>query len=53
MNLVLTEMVSRILTVRSPVRQLSFRDIFMSFLIHLNEDFDDDLLQDAVELLTK
>ena len=53
MNFVLMEMVSRTLPVKLPVRQLSFRDIFMSFLIHFNEDFDDDLLQDAVELLTK
>ena len=35
------------------VRQLSFRDIFIYFLIHLNENFDDDLLQDTVELLKK
>ena len=35
------------------VSQLSFRDISINFLIHLNENFDDDLLQDGVELLTK
>ena len=27
------------------------KEISMHFLLHLNEDFDDDLLQDAVELL--
>lgn len=27
------------------------KEISMSFLLHLNEDFDDDMLQDAVELL--
>ena len=27
------------------------KDIFMSFLLHLNEDFDDDLLLDAMDIL--
>ena len=27
------------------------KNISMFFLLHLNEDFDDDLLQDAIELL--
>lgn len=27
------------------------KEISMQFLLHLNEDFDDDLLQDAIELL--
>ena len=26
------------------------KDIYMTFLLWLNEDFDDDLLQDAMEL---
>lgn len=30
----------------------SMRDLYMNCLLHLNEDFDDDLLQDAIELLT-
>ena len=35
------------------LRQVSFdyfqiKDLFMSFLLHCNEDFDDDLLQDAI-----
>ena len=31
---------------------LPWKDIYMTFLLYLNEDFDDDLLQDATELLT-
>lgn len=27
------------------------REISLHFLLHMNEDFDDDLLQDAIELL--
>ena len=27
------------------------KEISLHFLLHLNEDFDDDLLQDAIELL--
>ena len=27
------------------------KEISMHFLLHMNDDFDDDLLQDAVELL--
>ena len=30
---------------------INFRDGFMLMLLHLNEDFDDDLLQDAMEML--
>ena len=29
------------------------RSLYMMILLHLNEDFDDDLLQDVVELLTE
>lgn len=29
------------------------KTIYMFLLDHINEDFDDDLLQDAVELLTE
>ena len=29
------------------------RSLYMLMLLHLNEDFDDDLLQDVVELLTE
>ena len=49
MDVISMKIVSRKLA----VRQLSFRDIFIYFLIHLNENFDDDLLQDTVELLKK
>jgi hypothetical protein len=28
------------------------RDVYMGFLLALNEDFDDDLLQDVLRLLT-
>ena len=36
------------------IRQIRFeyfemKNIFMFFLLHLNQDFDDDLLQDAIE----
>jgi hypothetical protein len=31
--------------------KFELKDKFMSFLLHLNEDFDDDLLLDALELL--
>lgn len=27
------------------------REISLHFMLHLNEDFDDDLLSDAIELL--
>jgi hypothetical protein len=27
------------------------KDIYMMFLLHINDDFDDDLLLDAMELL--
>lgn len=27
------------------------KQISLHFLLHINEDFDDDLLQDAIELL--
>ena len=27
------------------------KDIYMTFLLGLNDDFDDDLLQDAIEIL--
>jgi hypothetical protein len=27
------------------------KEIALHFLLHINEDFDDDLLQDAVDLL--
>ena len=32
-------------------RPFLLREAYMSFLLHLNEDFDDDLLLEAVELL--
>lgn len=31
---------------------MQIKDVFLSFLLHLNEDFDDDLLADAIALLT-
>ena len=31
--------------------EFSIAEVGMSFLLHFNEDFDDDLLQDAIELL--
>ena len=35
------------------ITSLRFKDILMSFLLHLNEDLDDDLLSDAIELIVK
>ena len=32
-------------------RKIAFKEAMMQFLLEANEDFDDDLLQDAVELL--
>jgi hypothetical protein len=29
------------------------KEMFMMMLLRLNEDFDDDLLQDAIEMLTE
>ena len=31
--------------------QVSLKEQFMQMLLHIYEDFDDDLLQDAIELL--
>ena len=31
--------------------QANLKDIYMDMLLHINEDFDDDLLQDAIELI--
>ena len=30
---------------------VEMKDIYLNFLLHLNQDFDDDLMQDAIELL--
>ena len=32
---------------------VSLKEIFLTFLLFLNEDFDDDLLQDAIQLLVE
>jgi hypothetical protein len=36
------------ITLRKPIE---LQDAYMMFLLHLNEDFDDDLLLEAVDLL--
>ena len=33
--------------------ELTYRDAFLLMMLHLNEDFDDDLLQEAMELLVE
>jgi hypothetical protein len=33
-------------------RMMVKKEVYLQFLLHLNEDFDDDLLQDALELLS-
>ena len=30
------------------IKPFHVKDVYMSFLLHLNEDFDDDLLLDAI-----
>jgi hypothetical protein len=35
------------------VAPIVLKDAYMNMLLHLNEDFDDDLLMDAIELLEK
>jgi hypothetical protein len=37
--------------IRSKVDCMSLKDTYMMMLLHINEDFDDDLLQDAMETL--
>ena len=37
--------------VRERVRLVEMKDEYMTMLLGLNEDFDDDLLQDAMEML--
>jgi hypothetical protein len=37
--------------IRSKFDQVPMKDLFMNMLLHLNQDFDDDLLMDAVEML--
>ena len=32
---------------------MAIKDVYMLFLLHLNEDFDDDLLCDAMSLITE
>jgi hypothetical protein len=34
-------------------RLMTQKEMYLHFMLHINEDFDDDLLQDAVELLTE
>ena len=33
------------------IHMFPLKDIFIHFMLHLNEDFDDDLLQDAMSIL--
>ena len=35
----------------SKVNNFELKDIYMNFLLNIFEDFDDDLLQDAIEIL--
>ena len=35
----------------SQKRQVSLKDLILHFLLELNEDFDDDLLSDAINLI--
>jgi hypothetical protein len=33
------------------LEKIAWKDIYMNFMLAINEDFDDDLLQDAMGLL--
>jgi hypothetical protein len=33
------------------ISKFTKRELSMQFLLHINEDFDDDLLQDSIELI--
>ena len=35
------------------LKEVEFKDILMHMLLHINEDFDDDLLYDCVRLLSE
>lgn len=35
----------------SRVETVSMRDIYMQLMLSVNEDYDDDLLEDSIELL--
>ena len=35
------------------IEQISYKDVYMLMLLHLNEDFDDDLLSDCICLLER
>ena len=37
--------------VKEHIRLAPMKDIFMTFLLELNEDFDDDLLLDVIRML--
>lgn len=43
--------IAKLLQQFHPERNNLLQDIYLGFLLHLNEDFDDDLLQDAMNLL--
>ena len=47
MNTIATSVLGDILK----IEKLAWKDIFMTFLLAINEDLDDDLLQDAMDLL--
>ena len=48
---VLEEMACVVARKKSLKTRLPLRDIYLSFLLELNEDFDDDLMQDATKIL--
>jgi hypothetical protein len=33
------------------IKQMDMREVYMQFLLHIDEDFDDDLLQDTIKQL--
>jgi hypothetical protein len=49
-NKVLTNFVTGI--VKRKVQLVSLKEVYMTLLLSLNEDFDEDLLQDTIGMLT-
>ena len=49
MDKTLDAFLMKLMTYKLP--KYEWKEVYMSFLLHINEDFDDDLLQDSMQLL--
>ena len=47
----LLELINKMAQKKFGIDIILLKDIYMMFLLHLNEDLDDDLLQDAMDTL--